>query len=166
MRTGIWDAASWVAVAGGAAAGAGGAAAGAGLAGGRGSDARNHPTGKPWAFGSGAGDRGGSDERNNPTGKPWAFGSGAGAGVANVEPRNEGPGNPQRPTSGPARVVSFPCPSFPCPFVRIGRLPIITAWPKHGVPPSWCLPGCVQAAQHHPVAVEKSRSTAEDRRRH
>ena len=82
---------------------------------------------------------------------------GAGAGVANVEPRNEGPGNPQRPRSGPARVVSFPCPSFPCPSVRIGRLQIITALPKHGVPPSLCLPGCVQAAQHHPVALEKSR---------
>ena len=81
----------------------------------------------------------------------------AGAGVANVEPRNEGPGNPQRPTSVPARVVSFPCPSFPCPSVRIGRLPIITALPKHGVPPSLCLPDCVQAAQHHPVALEKSR---------
>jgi hypothetical protein len=41
--------------------------------------------------------------------------SGTGAVVANVEPRNGGPGNPQRPRSGPARVVPFPCPSFPCP---------------------------------------------------
>ena len=85
------------------------------------------------------------------------LGAGAGGGIANVEPRNEGPGNPQRPTRGPARVVSFPCPPFPCLSVRIGRLPIITAWPKHGVPPSLCLPGCVQAAQHHPVALKKSR---------
>ncbi len=57
----------------------------------------------------------------------------------------------------PAPVVSFPCPSFPCPSVRIGRLQIITALPKHGVPPSLCRPGCVSAAQHHPVALEKSR---------
>ena len=82
----------------------------------------------------------------------------AGAGVANVGPRNERPGT-QRPRSGPARVVSFPCPSVPCPSVRIGRLPIITALPKHGVPPSLCLPGCVQAAQHHAVALEKSRTS-------
>ena len=67
-----------------------------------------------------------------------------GRGVANVGPRNEAPGNPHRPARGPAPVVSFPCPSFPCPSVRIGRLPIITALPKHGVPPSLCLPGCDQ----------------------
>jgi hypothetical protein len=82
----------------------------------------------------------------------------AGAGVANVGPRNEASGNPQRSTSIPGCFVSFPCPSFPCPSVRISRFQMITL-PKHGVPPSLSRPSCGRAAQHNPVALEKSRMT-------